>query len=45
VIYGCILILFVAVAPRGVAGILSDLRQRVLAPTTALAKSLRRGCG
>jgi branched-chain amino acid transport system permease protein len=45
VIYGCILILFVAVAPRGVAGILSDLRQRVLVPTTALAKSLRRSCG
>jgi branched-chain amino acid transport system permease protein len=45
VIYGCILILVVAVAPRGVAGILSDLRRRVLAPTTAAAKSLGRGRG
>jgi branched-chain amino acid transport system permease protein len=45
VIYGCILILFVAVAPRGVAGILSDLRQRVLAPTTTAPKPLGRGRG
>jgi branched-chain amino acid transport system permease protein len=45
VIYGCILILFVAVAPRGVAGILSDLRQRVLAATTAMPKPLGRGRG
>jgi branched-chain amino acid transport system permease protein len=45
VIYGCILILFVAVAPRGVAGILSDLRQRVLAATTAVPKPLGRGRG
>jgi branched-chain amino acid transport system permease protein len=45
VVYGCILILFVAVAPRGVAGILSDLRQRVLAATTAVPKPLGRGRG
>ncbi len=29
VIYGCVLILVVAVAPRGIAGILSDLRHRL----------------
>jgi branched-chain amino acid transport system permease protein len=45
VIYGCVLILVVAVAPRGIAGILSDLRQRVLAPRTAVAASLGRGHG
>jgi branched-chain amino acid transport system permease protein len=45
VIYGCILIMVVAVAPRGVAGILSDLRQRVLAPTTVVPKPLGRGRG
>jgi branched-chain amino acid transport system permease protein len=45
VIYGCVLILVVAVAPRGIAGVLSDLRQRALAPTTALAASLGRGHG
>jgi branched-chain amino acid transport system permease protein len=45
VIYGCVLILVVAVAPRGIAGILSDLRQRVLAPRTAVAASLERGHG
>jgi len=45
VIYGCVLIVVVAVAPRGIAGILSDLRQRVLAPGTAVAASLGRGHG
>jgi branched-chain amino acid transport system permease protein len=45
VIYGCVLILVVAVAPRGIAGVLSDLRQRVLAPRTAAAASLGRGHG
>jgi len=45
VIYGCILILVVAVAPRGIAGILSDLRQRIVAPRTAVAASLGRGHG
>ena len=29
VIYGCVLILVVAVAPRGIAGILSGLRHRM----------------
>jgi branched-chain amino acid transport system permease protein len=45
VIYGCVLILTVAVAPRGIAGILSDLRQRVLTPETKVTASLRRGHG
>lgn len=45
VIYGYVLILVIAVAPRGIAGILSDLRQRVLAPTTTVAASLGRGHG
>jgi branched-chain amino acid transport system permease protein len=45
VIYGCVLILVVAAAPRGIAGILSDLGQRVLAPTTAAAASSGRGHG
>jgi branched-chain amino acid transport system permease protein len=45
VIYGCVLILIVAVAPRGIAGILSDLRRRVLAPRTAAAALLERGHG
>jgi branched-chain amino acid transport system permease protein len=31
VIYGCVLIVVVAAAPRGIAGVLSDLRYRVLA--------------
>jgi branched-chain amino acid transport system permease protein len=45
VIYGCVLILVVAVAPRGIAGVLSDLRQRVLAATTTAAASSGRGHG
>ncbi len=45
VIYGCVLIVVVAVAPRGIAGILSDLRRRVLAPRTDVARSLGRGHG
>jgi branched-chain amino acid transport system permease protein len=45
VIYGCVLILIVAVAPRGVAGILSGLRQRVRAAATAVPKPLGRGRG
>jgi branched-chain amino acid transport system permease protein len=45
VIYGCVLIVVVAVAPRGIAGILSDLRRRVLAPRTDVAGSLGRGHG
>jgi len=32
VIYGCVLILVVAVAPRGISGILSDFRYRFLSP-------------
>jgi branched-chain amino acid transport system permease protein len=45
VIYGCVLILVVAVAPRGIAGILSDLRRRILAPRVAVPGSLGRGHG
>jgi len=45
VIYGCVLILVVAVAPRGIAGILSDLRQRALPLRTVVAASLGRGHG
>jgi len=45
VIYGCVLVLVVAVAPRGIAGVLSDLRQRALAPRTAVPRSLGRGHG
>src|SRR5215471_12481265 len=45
VIYGCVLILVVAVAPRGIAGILFDLRQCVLAPRTAVPPSLGGGHG
>jgi branched-chain amino acid transport system permease protein len=36
VIYGCVLILVVAVAPRGIAGILSDLGRRFLSPKDAV---------
>ena len=36
VIYGCALILVVAVAPRGISGILSDLRRQVLAHRTGI---------
>jgi branched-chain amino acid transport system permease protein len=45
VIYGCVLILVVAAAPRGIAGILSVLRQRVLPPRTVAAAWLGRGHG
>jgi branched-chain amino acid transport system permease protein len=44
-IYGCVLILVVAAAPRGIAGILSDLRHRVLASRTPVPTSLERGNG
>jgi branched-chain amino acid transport system permease protein len=44
VIYGCVLILVVAVAPRGIAGLLSDLRQRFLSSKTA-PPALERGHG
>jgi branched-chain amino acid transport system permease protein len=37
VIYGCVLIVVVAVAPRGIAGMVSDVRLRVLAPKTAVS--------
>jgi branched-chain amino acid transport system permease protein len=37
VIYGCILILVVAFAPRGIAGFASDLRRRVQSKATAAA--------
>jgi branched-chain amino acid transport system permease protein len=45
VIYGCVLILVVAVAPRGVAGILSDLRRRVRSAGSAVPKTVGRGRG
>jgi branched-chain amino acid transport system permease protein len=44
-IYGCVLILVVAAAPRGIAGILSDLRRRVLPPRPAAPASSERGNG
>ena len=43
VIYGCVLILVIAAAPRGIAGILSDLRRRVLTPRPAEPTSSERG--
>jgi len=45
VIYGCVLILVVAAAPRGIAGILSDLRRWVLTPRPAVPASSERGNG
>ncbi len=45
VIYGCVLIVVVAVAPRGVAGMLCDLRRRVLAGGTTVPNRLGRGRG
>jgi branched-chain amino acid transport system permease protein len=45
VIYGCVLILMVAFAPRGIAGMLGDLRRRLLPPSTAAAASSERGDG
>jgi branched-chain amino acid transport system permease protein len=45
VIYGCVLILVVAAAPRGIAGVLSDLRRRVVAPRAAKPASLERRNG
>jgi branched-chain amino acid transport system permease protein len=45
VIYGCVLILVVAVAPRGVAGILADLRRRVRSAGTAVPKPSGHGRG
>jgi branched-chain amino acid transport system permease protein len=45
VVYGCVLILVVAVAPRGIAGILSDLRQRIPARQVAVPGSLGHGHG
>jgi branched-chain amino acid transport system permease protein len=44
-IYGCVLILVVAAAPRGIAGILSDLRRRVLPLRPAVPASSERGNG
>jgi len=45
VIYGCVLILVVAVAPRGIAGILSDLRRDLLAPRATVPAALERDHG
>jgi branched-chain amino acid transport system permease protein len=41
VIYGCVLILVVAVAPRGIAGILSDLRHRLRSRPLLILPRLR----
>jgi branched-chain amino acid transport system permease protein len=45
VIYGCVLILVVALAPRGIAGMLFDLRQRFSSAKTAAPPALERGHG
>jgi branched-chain amino acid transport system permease protein len=45
VIYGCVLIVVVAAAPRGIAGLLSDLRRHFLSPKTAMPASLERDNG
>jgi branched-chain amino acid transport system permease protein len=45
VIYGCVLIVVVAVAPRGIAGILADMRRRLRPPNSATPGALERGHG
>jgi branched-chain amino acid transport system permease protein len=45
VIYGCVLILVVAFAPRGIAGMLTDLRFRLLRPRIAPATTPERSNG
>jgi len=45
VIYGSVLILVVAFAPRGITGILLDLRHRFLSRKPAAPASLGRGHG
>jgi branched-chain amino acid transport system permease protein len=45
VIYGCVLILVVAVAPRGIAGILFDLRRHFLSPKAAVPAASERNNG
>jgi branched-chain amino acid transport system permease protein len=45
VIYGSVLILVVAFAPRGITGILLDLRHRLLSRKPAAPASLGRGHG
>jgi len=45
VIYGCALILVVAVAPRGIVGVLSDLRGHALSYKAALPAPLERDNG
>src|SRR5262249_23380215 len=45
VIYGCVLILVVAVAPRGIAGVLADLRRDLLAPRATVPAALERDHG
>jgi branched-chain amino acid transport system permease protein len=45
VIYGCVLILVVAVAPRGIAGLLLDLRHRLLSARAAVPAAVERGNG
>ena len=45
VIYGCVLIAVVAVAPRGIAGMLCDFRRHFLSPRTAMPASVGRDRG
>jgi len=45
VIYGSVLILVIAFAPRGIAGILGDLYRRLRPPSTIAPASLERGHG
>jgi branched-chain amino acid transport system permease protein len=45
VIYGGVLILMIAFAPRGVAGIVDDLRRRLRSPSPAAPASLERAGG
>jgi branched-chain amino acid transport system permease protein len=45
VIYGCVLVLVVALAPRGIAGMLLDLRQRFFSAKTAAPAAMERGHG
>jgi branched-chain amino acid transport system permease protein len=45
VIYGALLIVVIALAPRGIVGILSDIERRLRTPTTDVPASLEQGHG
>ncbi|MGB8548135.1 MAG: branched-chain amino acid ABC transporter permease, partial [Xanthobacteraceae bacterium] len=45
VIYGCVLVLVIAFAPRGIAGIVDDLRRRFRSNATATPAALDHGRG